>query len=149
MSSYLSSFGVNKRHSVFSPVLLHWNFSLAFEGLGIIELIDSVLILIKTWTSCASQTWKSSRAWAPRDSFRAQADSMVIRALIIKFWSSRDSIRSVFQILKKLKSEQECFSLPFLCRRPSCSSCRRRLPGSSRNHPRGSRRFGTRRRYSA
>ena len=46
MSSYLSSFGVNKRHSVFSPVLLHWNFSLAFEGLGIIELIDSVLILI-------------------------------------------------------------------------------------------------------
>ena len=46
MSSYLSSLRVNKRHSVFSPVLLHWYFSLTFEGLGIIELIDSVLILI-------------------------------------------------------------------------------------------------------
>lgn len=43
VESDLSSLGVDKRHSVLSPVLIHWNFSLAFEGLGIIELVDSVL----------------------------------------------------------------------------------------------------------
>ena len=40
---YLSSLGVDKRHSVLSPVLFHWLLGLAFEGLGVVEFINSVL----------------------------------------------------------------------------------------------------------
>mmetsp|Transcript_17997 Transcript_17997/g.36271 ORF Transcript_17997/g.36271 Transcript_17997/m.36271 type:complete len:204 (-) Transcript_17997:37-648(-) len=44
----------------------------------------------------SSRSEKSSRACAPRDSLRASAEYMVMRALSRMFWSSRVSMRSVF-----------------------------------------------------
>jgi len=51
VESDLSSLRVNKRHSVLSPVLLHWNFSLAFERPGVVELVNSVLEVLSSMST--------------------------------------------------------------------------------------------------
>ena len=49
----------------------------------------------------SSRSLKSSRACAPRDSLRASAAIMVQWACSSRFWSSRVSTRSVFQIMER------------------------------------------------
>ena len=84
--------------------LLFWNESVCF---------------IQFWSS---RSVKSSRAWAPRDSFLAAAETAVCVAQVRRFCNSRVSTRSVFQIILRslIPTLSKFLSACVILRTPSC-----------------------------